>query len=406
MARLWRRLVPDVHPGWLVAVLAFHPFTVYAAVEIRLYAMAMLLSALLLALFFEEFVGNGGSRHRKMFFAATSIAALWTQFYLGFLLAVQGGVLVLLRRWRAVGSYLAAMAIAAIALAPLVPGVTGELEGHTQGVRERFGVVDQARFVYSRLAYYVLPRETQSPELVKIARDVVMLGATLAVGARLLRRPRPALSRAAFVLATIVAGLMATFVVAILYIGTQELVLVRHTVAVFVPVILLTLVVMAEVGGRRAVIATALVMLTFEVADLAAVYLPRPAKRGDWLAVARYIEANEAPGQPILTFRAPSQLPLAIHYHGPNPIVPVPRPNNRDHWVLEDTQLRSPDDVMRVLNALPGQPRTIWLVTDTIWSTMGISFHHEILEDVVARDFAVKLDRSFFASRARLLERR
>lgn len=407
-ARLWRRLCPTVAPGWVVAVLAFHPFTIYAAIEIRLYALAMLLSVILLDLYFANYFDDGrASRSGRAQFTAASVAALWTQFYLGFLLATLGGVLVVRRRWRAVGAYLAAMVVAAVALVPFVPGVTGQLEGHTHGVDERFGIVEQAKFVYQRLAYYALPRETESPRPVKLARDAAVLAVSGYLALRLARRGRrPRLSDRTQALGWIVAGLMASFVIAVVVTRTQDLVLVRHTVAVFVPTVLLTFLVAAEIGGRRTVVATAAVVLAFEAADLATVYLPHPAKRGDWIAVARYIEAREKPGEPILVFRAPTELPLAIHYRGVNPIVPVPRANDRDHWVLEDAQLHSTDEVNAFLATLPGQPRALWLVTDTIWSTMGVSFGHDILDRALEQSFVVKDERSFFASRVRLLERR
>lgn len=407
-ARLWRRLCPRVHPGWVVAVLAFHPFTIYAAVEIRLYALGILLTVVLLDLYFANyFEDRGASRAGRVKFAAASVAALWTQFYLGFLLASLGGVLVVRRRWRSVAAYLAAMVVAALALVPLVPGVTGQLEGHTHGIDERFGLVDQGKFVYQRLAYYVLPRETESPAPIKLARDAIVLAAMAGLAWLFARRARrPALSPATWALAMIVAGLMACFVVAVVITRTQDLVLVRHTVGAFVPVVLVTFLVAAETGGRRAVAATAAVVLAFEVADLATVYLPHPAKRGDWIAVSRYLEEHEKPGQPILAFRAPTELPLAVHYRGVNPIIPVPRPNDRDHWVLEDTQLHSEAEVEAFLDSLPGQPRELWLVTDTIWSTMGISFGHDILDRALARRFDVEDERSFFASRVRLLARR
>ncbi len=406
VARLWRRLRPDAHPGWVVAALAFHPFTVYAAVEIRLYAVAMLLSTLVLALYLGEYVGDGNSRARKAAFTAASLAALWTQYYLGFLLAVQGGVLVLLRRWRAVRGYLVAMAIAGLALLPFLGALSGQLEGHAQGSHEPFGVVAQVKFVYTRLAYYVLPRETESPRLVKLARDAVMLAAFGAIGLRLARGPRPRLARTTWVLGGIVAGSTACYVLTVHLTGTQDMVLVRHTVGVFVPVVLFAFLLLAELGGRRAVAAGAGVVLAFDVAALAATYLPQPAKRGDWLRVARFIESHEQPGQPILTFRAPTELPLRIHYAGPNRIVPIPSANDPDHWRLADTQLHSTDDVMRVVAALPGQPERMWLVTDTIWSSVGIDFHHDILERAVAEHFDVELDQPFLASRVRLVRRR
>ncbi|MBK7973800.1 MAG: hypothetical protein IPK07_11205 [Deltaproteobacteria bacterium] len=406
-ARLWRRLCPRIHPGWVVAVLAFHPFTVYAAVEIRLYALAILLSVVLLDLYLTNyFDDHGATRSGRAGFTAASVAALWTQFYLGFLLAVLGGVLVLRRRWRAVGAYLAAMTVAAVALVPFVPGVTGQLEGHTHGVDEPFGILEQAKFVYQRVAYYTLPRETESPRAIKLLRDAIVLAGAGGLAVRFARRDRPRLSPATWGLGLVVAGLLASFVGAVVITRTQDLVLVRHTVGMFVPAVLVTFLIAAETGGRRAVAATAAVVLAFEVADLATVYLPHPAKRGDWMAVARYIEAREKPGEPILVFRAPTELPLAIHYRGVNPIVPVPRANDRDHWVLEDAQIHSTSEVVAFLETLPGQPRELWLVTDTIWSSMGISFGHDILDRALSEGFVVKDERSFFASRVRLLERR
>lgn len=407
-ARLWRRLCPRVHPGWVVAALAFHPFTIYAAVEIRLYALAMLLSVILLDLYFANYFDpKGASRAGRAQFTAASVAALWTQFYMGFLLAMLGAALVVRRRWRAVAAYLAAMVVAAVALVPFVPGVTGQLEGHTHGVDERFGVVEQVKFVYQRLAYYALPRETESPRPIKLLRDAIVLTAAGALALRFARRRwRPQLCERTWALGLVVAGLMASFVAAVAITRTQDLVLVRHTVAVFVPTVLLILLVAAETGGPRAVVATAATMLAFAAADLATVYLPHPAKRGDWIEVARYIEAREKPGQPILAFRAPTELPFAIHYRGVNPIVPVPRANDRDHWVLEDAQVHSTSEVNAFLDTLPGQPRELWLVTDTIWSTMGISFGHDILDRALDEHFSVEEERSFFASRVRLLERR
>ncbi len=406
VARLWRRLRPDVHPGWVVAALAFHPFTIYAAVEIRLYALAMLLSALLLALYLGEYAGEGRSPARKLAFTAVSVAALWTQYYLGFLLAVQGAVLVLRRRWPAVRAYLLAMAVAAVALAPFVRAVSGQLEGHAHGAHEPFGIVAQVKFAYMRLAYYLLPRETESPRAVKLVRDLVMLASAGALGVALVRKPRLKLSPTAWVLGGIVAGLTVCYLVTVLLTGTQDMVLVRHTVGVFVPVVLLGFLLLAELGGRRAVAIGAAVVLVFDVAALGATYLPTPAKRGDWQRVARFVEAREQPGQPILVFRAPTELPLRIHYAGPNRIVPIPGPNDSDHWRLTDTQLHSTGDVMRVIDGLEGRPERLWLVTDTIWSAVGVEFHHDILERCVAEHFDVELDQAFFASRVRLLRRR
>ena len=52
VAELALRFDKESHPGWITAVIALNPFVIYAAVEIRVYAFAILLSAVVTAILF------------------------------------------------------------------------------------------------------------------------------------------------------------------------------------------------------------------------------------------------------------------------------------------------------------------------------------------------------------------
>ena len=49
-----RRLLPGVHPAYVAGVLAPHPFLVWVGTEVRVYALVVLLSALMTLAFFDS----------------------------------------------------------------------------------------------------------------------------------------------------------------------------------------------------------------------------------------------------------------------------------------------------------------------------------------------------------------
>ncbi|MBL8208325.1 MAG: glycosyltransferase family 39 protein [Blastocatellia bacterium] len=94
-----RRYFPKLHPAWVVALLAVHPFTIWAATEIRVYALVMLLSAVLMRLFFDGFLAVAPQQHSRWGYFGIALLSLYTYYFLGFLLVAQGCALLVQRRW-------------------------------------------------------------------------------------------------------------------------------------------------------------------------------------------------------------------------------------------------------------------------------------------------------------------
>src|SRR5262245_13265135 len=83
---LARRIAPRVHPGYVAAVFATHPFLVWAGTEIRVYALVVLLSALLTFTFIEAYWVAPPRPRMRLAFAAVALVSMYTQYYLVLLL--------------------------------------------------------------------------------------------------------------------------------------------------------------------------------------------------------------------------------------------------------------------------------------------------------------------------------
>jgi uncharacterized membrane protein len=117
-AGLASRYPKNTPPVWLVAALAFHPFSIWAAVELRTYAFCILLSVLLL-LFFDAYLAETASRSARWGYAIVALAALYSHYFLACLIAGQGAVL-LLRRGAGLRCYLISMIAVSLGFLPLV----------------------------------------------------------------------------------------------------------------------------------------------------------------------------------------------------------------------------------------------------------------------------------------------
>ena len=124
---LARRYIPAIDAGLVTLVAAWNPFMIWAAVEMRVYALIIALSALLLLTFFDAFLAREPSKTSAVAYAVCCILALYTQYYLGFLIAAQALTLVLIQR-RAIGRFALCAGAGVLAFAPMLAIVPAQVE--------------------------------------------------------------------------------------------------------------------------------------------------------------------------------------------------------------------------------------------------------------------------------------
>jgi len=320
-----RRYAPGVR-GWAIAlVLAVNPVLVWAAFTTRGYALVALLSTLLLGLGHRAFL-DGPLRWRTVAaYALTAVAALHTQYYLGFLLVGFGAALLAARRWRALGWYVAAMvAVAALSVALLL---------HTAAQVQAHAAVGARPDLIASLG-----AASRQAESLVLSMHVVSFGRALRWAARLLfwgtaagsltlavrARADLASQRA---LAALVVVMIAFYALAHTVAGDDGVAM-RHAIGLLVPTLALAASLLSAGPGRagRGLAAVGgVVLLLMSVNALWRDYRDGDTNPAHKAAVA-WLEANPhlRPDQPVFVFPTDSTLALAYHVRVPNRLVGLP----------------------------------------------------------------------------------
>jgi mannosyltransferase len=393
-AMAWTRYQPRIHPGWIAAALAFSPAAVWAAVEARPYALSLLLATALLAVFAEGFLSDSPRPGRRATYAALGILALYTQYYLGFLLAGGAAALVILGRWRALRDYSGWMLLVGGAFVPLLLTVPGQVASHTDTVQPS-SLSEALNSTLARLEDLLL--STASLAGGRAGRWLYRgaLAAVILVAHRDLLAGRWKMQPPVVALLVISLVLLGSAFGVQLLLGTQ-VVAQRHMLFAL-PALLLLLYAAAAAGGSSRPVALATLLLLSSAGWALHVRYEPLAKHGDHARVAEYLVAAEAEGEPIFVFPGEQALALEHYYGGRNEIVALPAPASLTRYDPRDFAWRDRDHVVRMLHRRVAASETGWLITYGIEQCLDVPFRSELLEAVVESDFEILERRPFHA---------
>ena len=388
---LVERYVPRANAALVTAAVALNPFVIWAAVELRLYAFVILLSALLLLSYYEAIAAERPSKGAVALYALCIAAALYTQYYLAFLVAAQAVTTVLYHR-RSLARYLIAFGAGIVAFSPMLAIVPQQVANFKGGFAPP-SLLHAVAGLGGILARYVLPLPVHANALYVV---LLVAAAAAVLIARRAIAPRPngeilVMTGCAFLLfgvASYVSGV---------------LILDRHAASLYLPATLSVFAVLTlwrRPASDRLSAAFTAVAIVFSLVALARTYHGL-AKPGDWIRADAYIQAHERPGEPIVVFEAENALPMAFYYRGPNRVVAIPQGVDFRRYDVREFVIQ---DEAQLASAMPGQ-RRIWLVTAGGCHSANLQFGCPALERYVGTRYRVESDASFVGSRVRLLER-
>ncbi len=389
---LVRRAAPRFPPVAAAVAFAFHPWIVWAAVEARPYALAVLLATALAWLFTPAFLDEPPRPRSRAAYAAVAACALGTQYYLGAILAAGFAALFVLRRWTAARAYVFWMLLVGAATFPLALVAGSQVAGQT-GTARALGLAAAAGatlesfedFIFSS---FLLP----GGHVVRWACRLALLSAVIFAIRRRQAAPRPP-APALAALAVVVVCLVAWFTGLMSFVGRPNIEG-RHMLALLPLGLALLFGLLARTEfGAVAAGAVALV-LAANTWSAYARFAPL-AKRGDYARVAAHLMQVEGANQPILIFPPDEALALAYHYTGRNRIVPLPAPVSPAKWDARELAFTS-DDQARVSLASATEGTTdCWLVTPGVDVVQDVPLRPDRLESAVSSSFVLVAEQDF-----------
>ncbi len=418
-ARLARRIFDDQWAIWTTTFFALHPFLIWASLEIRVYSFVILLSVLLLKLFDEGYFEEAETRGKKQtFFILLSTVALYTNYYLGFLLVGCFFALLISRKRRQARRYFLQMLIVGGCFVPLLWAIKSQFSANTNEFQMQKSFGEGWRTLWNIFLRFALPTEIMPSEdstTTAISFFRLWLART-AIAALLIlivkNRRKPSEKTLAFGAIALTISLFLLLAYALLGANYVEI---RHAAVLFPPFVLFGGLLLREIWEKcgaanrlspaaanilRA--AAAIITGIFFVYATVALY-PNLTKRGDWANVGAYLEQHEKPDQPIIVFTAFDALTLPYHYHGANRILPAEK---FFEWGLED-EIGSANSWRRqtefIISEIPSAAGEIWLLTN---EKCLVGQSCEPLENFVQANYTVIEEKDFYKEKVRLLRKK
>ncbi len=403
-----RRLWNEKSALFATFFLAIHPYMFWASTEIRVYSLAILFVFALLALFELVYLNDEeASLPLRFLYTGVAILALYTNFYIGFVLFGLFVVLLVQRRSKEALSYLLQMFLAGLFFLPLVWFTLASF-GQKDGFHEVQSVGEALRAVWNHTLSFVLPTELFPPEeqtgisFVRVWFARMLLPVALAV---LVFKHRMPDKKVVFlgITAFVVIGF---FLVAYALLGKLYIEL-RHAAVLFPPMILFFwafLYDMAPKGRNRRMYSAAIaVILVCSYSYAFTRIYPEWTKRGDWTRVAEYVEKHEKAGQPVVVFRNYEALAFVESYHGKNRVLPNERFFEWNYEEEYGSGEMFSKQIEYVISVIPLDSSEIWLVTE---ETCQRSNACGSLEKFVKENYTVVQQKDFYKERVRLLRKR
>ncbi|HET9029939.1 MAG TPA: hypothetical protein VFN49_07155 [Candidatus Aquilonibacter sp.] len=389
-APLARRYVPSIDPIYPTLVIAVNPLAMWAALEMRPYALIALCSALVLLTFYDAFLAENTNIGRRALFAGVATIALYTQFYLAFLILGLSAALLAYRRDR-MPALLACGAVVALLFAPMLVVVPGQVANFRAPFPHPTLALSSASIAFP-VVRYVLPAPVPAKLLIIV---VTIALASLAIFSKAsIRSPRWYLPFATLV----AAGLFAVVTNA-----AGVLVLARHVTSLYVPAVLSVFVLIGNLDPFKRLVAArwwSSVAAAFGILAMLITYRPL-AKPGDWIRVNHFIRDHERGDEPIAVFEAENALPFAHYYHGPNRIVAIPSGVDFRRYDLAAFIVHAPVQLSR---AFPSAKR-VWLLRAGGCQADGVTYGCSIVDAFIRTRYRPLLSRSFYGADVYLLEK-
>ena len=297
----------------LTAFFGLHPFLIWTSLEIRVYSLVILLSVVLIRTFLTAFWdgahANGRVSVPKIWFLVAVIVSLYTNYYLGFLVAGLFGALIFTRRWREAFRFAVLMLPAAVAFMPLVFDMYAEFTSKTSSFLEPRSLKEGVRILWHHFLTFVFPTEIYpGPEqsMASFLRLWIMRAAVPIIAVIIVWN-RKKISSLTLAFGSI-ASVVGMFLIVAYFLIGDFFVHIRHASVLLVPLVMFLSSLGADLaqrlpkGRRNALLLAGAIAVTPVFAYAYTALYPNLTKRGDWARVAAFIEANESPDEPIVTF--------------------------------------------------------------------------------------------------------
>lgn len=407
-ARLAKRIWEEKTAIFITAIFAFHPFLFWASLEIRAYSLLVFLSCLLFVFFYDAFLDDKidakAKKRAQIFYVLTAIAALYTHYYLGFVLVGAFFALLFLRRWTAAKTYFLLMLAVGAAILPLFYIINLQFSDRIATFQTEKTFIEGVKILWTHFLTFILPTEVYADEEISIFSVVRLWIVRVALLAALIIYVKNKFKDADKIVVSFgtISSVCAAFFLFVYFQLGVGYVETRHAAVFFVAVFVFASAIFVKILPRKSWIFVAVLYFIFSVYGIYALY-PNLTKRGDWARVAAFIEQNETENQPIVMFQVYDAIALPVYYKGKNKILP----DEKFFSFFIEAEPGSAESYRNqlefIIKKIPPEAQEIWLLTN---DKCEVKRTCEPLEKFIEANYTIIEEKDFYKEKVRLLRKK
>ncbi len=411
---LTRKFLEEKKAIFITTFFAVHPFLFWASLEIRVYSLLILLSILLLKLFFEGYVENSEKQinigslqtnKTQIFYFITAFFALCTNYYLGFFLVAGFIALLVMKNWQIAKNYFMQMAFLGLLISPFVWIFSQQFFTTSNEFIAEKSSAEALSILAQNAFILVFPIEFPANaewSIISIIRVIFLILTAAAIFLFLFKNKFRGIGKEVMILG-VYALVVAAFLMTAYFLLGWQYIAIRHMSVWFVPLFLFFGLIISNILPRKILLIFAILLtILFPYTRIYKQY-SNLTKRGDWANVAEFIEKNEEPNQPLIVFQTYEALALPYYYKGKNKILPDEKFFDFGLEGEFGSQNSMKNQIKFVISEIPPDADEIWLMTTEICQ---IGDDCLPLENFVKENYTVIETKDFYKERVRLLKRK
>lgn len=323
---------------WAVIIFLLNPFSVWAALEIRVYAFLVLLSSITLYYFIRYY--NRGNKKNLYIFLIVALIGVYTQYFFTLLIASLAFSLLIYKGWKTFFKFCLYLIPIVILFLPNFLFLQSQVQMHQQSAGTDVVLKNIFTLLYTPqdflLALQIIPVDRWLRWLIKIIILFLLLLGYYKLFKNCRLTKGKTFERLNILLFTVLA-LIILYCVIILFTHIEYS---AKYFAIALPIILLVYLVFYQYKPELRNIFFSTCALYF--AFLLLLFYRVPIKNYDYKSIVNYVTEIENPGEPLVFYNSFIVLPFETYYKGKNNLVSIPGPITFDsNYVanLKDTSL-------------------------------------------------------------------
>lgn len=383
---------------WLVILFLLNPFTLFAALEIRLYAFLLFLSSMAVYHYMKYY--TSGRKNNLYVFLVVCLVALYTQYFFTFLIAGFIFSTLVFKGWKQ--AFIVGLYVLPVVLL-FLPNVLfmSEQLGMVQSQKQAISVLGRMNLVLHSPQNLMLSLETLLIARWLRVALLVLCGAMFVYSYFSASRHNTSsapdyfpVANFSILTAAAIVAVLAAFI-AVTGIDHQD----RYfTIALPLFVLSFALIGIHGIFMGRAMFAVFVLYYGF----LFLYHYKDPVKQYDYKQIAGYVQQTAKPKEPLLFYHGTLALPFKYYYKGENPFYSLP------HDVRMDTSyminIADTAQLKQAMDAIKENAPSYLLISDLNMAKYKDDPNRKMVNDYFAGHYNITLDTLYYgASKTRSL---